>query len=336
MPRPKTLKVSASIAAMIVTLAACSTTPQPSEAAAEQVRSAPIVAPVGYGASAEREIRQSFKRNAALSAIHRTWHFYENASVPAWTLYDTLTSDTVITTPAGTTTGLSEFQSFVDALTVNHDNGHRLVDVDLQVSDAGSIAMTATVDHIAPDAASGSATLTPLFYEGELAFLQPGALAKILSLEIGVGERSETEPYENAYANNRLRSLAYHFHAMIEDPDRAPESFDEVLAENFTISTPGLVIDTYEGFSAWINGISGAISATEHVMDTFAFEQTGENVYRVKITYNWRGITTDGTGLKAKSQLVWQVEDDPAERFARIKSASLEFIAPVSPISAAN
>ncbi len=336
MLRLNTLQVSVSIAAMIVGLTACSTIPQTNEVPAETATNAPVTLPIEYSASADREIRQSFKRNAALSAIHRTWHYYENASVPASTLYDTLTSGSVITTPAGTTIGLFEFQQFVEGLTVNYANGHRLVDVDLQISDTGSIRMTACVDHIAPDGVTGSATLTPLYYSGELDFIQPGALAKIAALEIEVGERSKTAPHENAYADNRLRSLAYHFHAMIEDPDRNAATFDEVLADNFTISTPGLVIDTDDEFSAWIEGISSAISATEHVMDTFVFQQTGERAYRVNITYNWRGITPDGTGLKAKSKLVWDVEDDPTQRFARITSASLEFIEPVSPISATN
>lgn len=300
----------------------------------QQVTDAKVELP-SYSEANEQAIRQSYMRNAALSAIHRTWNFYENENTPAQVLFDALEEDVVIETPAGLIEGLADFRAFVAGLTVNRANGHRLKSAELRIGDNGVVGLVAEVDYLAPGE-DASTTLTPLHYSGELKVHEQGTLARISNLGITVGEPAQTQPYMNAYADNRLRGLAYHFHAMIEDPDRDPETFKEVLTDDFSISLPGLTIETEDEFAAWIDSIALTIDATEHVLDTFDFEVTGENTYTAIIHYNWRGIRRDGSGLKAKSRLEWNVVDDPAERYARIETASLEFVVPVTPISGNN
>ena len=227
----------------------------------------PVASSAGFSQTEEAEIKQSYMRNAVRSTLHRTWHYYENDQASADVLFDLLDEEVVISTPAGTFDGRGAFEAFVADLQINHANGHRLRSVEINPQSDGLIGLNAEVEYVAigasEDGEAGS-TLTPLYYSGTMNLDPISGLAKIMALKIELGQSGPSSAYPDAYVNNRLLSLAHHFHAMIENPNRSAETFDEVLAEEFSLSFPGQEIDDPEAFAAWIESISPILQASEH------------------------------------------------------------------------
>ncbi|UWQ18251.1 TetR/AcrR family transcriptional regulator [Jannaschia sp. M317] len=87
----------------------------------------------------------------------------------------------------------------------------------------------------------------------------------------------------------------------------------------------------YLTFKAWLAGPASQVGASTHVLGNFAAEDTGAGTYRLTMNFDWEGILPDGNELVTKTRHIWTVENDGAERFARIKTIDVDVLEPFRP-----
>jgi len=285
-----------------------------------------------HSTATEANIRMGFKRNAALSQLHRQWTYYENSNIDISVLLDTLADDVTITTPAGKTEGIAAFKKFVTSSTPNYSNGHTIISAD--VADDGSLSMQASANYVAA-AEDGNVKVNAqvLNYSANLSFDNSQALPKFSEINIALGSTSQAEPLQNAYAANRLRSLIHYYNSLVENPARDAEPFRELFVSEFNIDFgTGEAMQSFEQFEKWIAGPASSVSASTHIIDNFSFEEVGNAQYKVLVDFSWKGILPNGLGLAGKTNHEWLVVDDSNERFARIKDIKVSFIEPIGPV----
>ena len=284
--------------------------------------------------TSHEDLRQAYRRHAVLAQYRRWYQLYENPAVSLDNQLDILAEDIALSSGLGEANGHAEYRARVATIPAEWKNAHFVNDADVTLLADGRAELVADITYLnqgaLPDGAVRSADLT---YTGTLD-TPDGALLPVFETLVIEGESEGTaEAFRDAYAENRMRSLAHYWLALIEDPSRDPEPVREILADDFTLNFSSGAITDFDGFKAWLAGPGSAVQASTHRIGDFTVTESGGNAYRVQMTLDWQGLSPDGADLVARTRHDWQVVDDPAERFARIKAVDVEVLLPFQPVS---
>lgn len=277
------------------------------------------------------EITAGYKKHAALTQLHRWYLLYEEPRYGIDNQLDILAEDVRVASGLGEAKGHAQYAERVQQLPTEWQNAHDVTSTDVQIAEDGTISLTADITYLnqglLPDGAVRSADLT------YTTTLVPGetVLPKFSDIEIAQNSEGTAEAFVSEYGDNRMRSLVHYWLALIEDPTRDPEPVREILADGFSLNFSSGAITDFDGFKAWLAGPGSQVKASTHEIGDFSQESTGENTYKVTMTFDWNGIAPDDTQLVAKTRHIWTVEDDPTERFARIKTVDVDVLEPFRP-----
>ena len=283
----------------------------------------------------DTDLRDSHRRHAALAQFHRWFLLYENPDYGVENALDALAPDVTVASGLGTAVGHDAYRTRVAELPATWQNAHRVRDADVTFPDDGTTRLTAQVTYLnrglRPD---GSVRTAELTYEATLADADP-VLPRFTAIRIEQQSEGDADAFAPAYAENRLRSLAHHWLALVEHPDRAVEPFRAVLAEGFVLNFSSGPIDTMDGLATWLAGPASAVDASGHRIDRFAFAPIAgrPDAYRVELAFAWHGLTSDGDRVTARTGHTWTVTDDPMERFARLERVDVEVLEPLRPLA---
>ena len=280
----------------------------------------------GIAQMTDAEIRQGYREHAALAQFHRWYQFYEWPEGGIANALDVLTDDVVVESGLGTAKGHEEYKARVTQLPDSWQNAHHIQSTEITHGTDGMMTLTADVVYqnqgMLEDGSVRQANLT---YSVKLV---PGNTVLPLLSNVLIEQRGETDAdaYRDAYAENRVKSLVHYWLALIEAPSRNPEPAREILADTFSLNFSSGTITDFEGFSAWLAGPASQVAASTHVLGDFEVKETGSDTYAMSVDFDWTGVTPDGTILIAKTRHNWTVENDPAERFARIKTIDVDVL----------
>lgn len=279
----------------------------------------------------QEEIRQGYQEHAALAQFHRWYQIYERPQGGIANALDILSEDVMVTSGLGTANGHEEYAARVAQLPETWQNAHHVQSTEITHLGNGAMTLTANLIYqnsgLLPDGAVRQADLT---YTVELV---PGAdvLPHLSDVKISQNSDSTIETFEDAYAENRMRSLVHYWLALIEDPSRNPEPVREILADGFSLNFSSGAITDFEGFAEWLAGPGSQVAASTHVISNFSAIETATNTYDINVDFDWSGLLPDGSELVAKTRHHWSVENDLTERFARIKTVDVEVLEPFRP-----
>ena len=277
------------------------------------------------------EIENGFRRHAALTQLHRWYLLYEEPRYGIGNQLDILAPDVTVSSGLGTANGHEEYAARVREIPTEWKNAHDVKDVAIEIADDGAATLTANITYLneglLPEGAVRSAELT---YRTKL-MPGEGVLPKFSEIAIEQNDEGVAEAFAPEYAENRTLALTHYWLALIEDPARNAEPVREILAKDFTLNFSSGPITEFEGFEAWLAGPASAVRASTHRIEKFKAEEVGENAYRVTMEFPWNGILPDETQMIARTRHTWLVEDDPTERFARIKRMDVEVLEPFRP-----
>lgn len=285
----------------------------------------------GFAQMTQDEIRRGFQEHAALAQYHRWYQFYERPEGGIANAIDILSEDVVVTSGLGTANGHDEYAARVTQLPDTWQNAHHVQSTEIAHGEDGAMTLTAQIIYqnqgMLPDEAVRQAELT---YTVELV---PGETILPLLSNVLIAQNSEStgEMFVDAYAENRMLSLVHYWLALIEDPSRNPEPVREILASDFSLNFSSGAITDFDGFKEWLAGPGSQVTASTHVISNFTVTETTSNTYAVTVDFDWSGIVPDGSELVAKTRHSWIVENDPTERFARIKTVDVEVLEPFRP-----
>ena len=308
------------LAAVLATLVGVSSgLPVPSAGAADMAD--PTVA----------EIELGFRRHAALTQFHRWYLLYEEPRYGIANQLDILRPDIVVSSGLGTARGHDEYAARIEELPTSWKNAHHLKGAAVTFAEDGTVLLTADITYLneglLPDGAVRSAELT---YRTTLV-PSDDVLPKFSAITIEQNADGTAETFESAYGDNRMKALAHYWLALIEDPSRNAAPVREILADGFTLNFSSGAITDFEGFEAWLAGPGSAVRASTHRIENFSQKQLDNGDYSVSMEFDWNGLLPDDTQMVARTRHSWLVEDDPTERFARIKRMDVEVLEPFRP-----
>lgn len=278
-----------------------------------------------------QKIEQGYLKHAALTQFHRWYLLYEKPEYGIANQLDILDEGVRIKSSLGEGHGHDEYVARTQRIPSDWKNAHNVKSTKVEIADDGSMTLSADITYlnqgILPDGAVRSANLT---YTTSLVPTDT-LLPHFTRIEITQNADGQAEKFVDAYAENRLRSLAHYWMALIEDPTRDPEPVREILADGFALNFSTGTISDFEGFRAWLTGPAAAVAASTHEIIAFDHRETAAGTFELSMTLDWNGILPDGTELIARTRHTRQVLDTPADRFAKIKQMDVELLVPFGP-----
>ncbi|CAM3375696.1 hypothetical protein [Zobellia roscoffensis] len=160
-----------------------------------------------------------------------------------------------------------------------------------------------------------------------------GSLPKFTRVEI-VPVGVTDEDFEDAYPTNRTKSLMYFWLANMESLDGNVTPFRELLVDNFKLhfSTDNEPIVDIDHLEKWLNGTPKQLKESSHFPENFTVKVISENEYEVNVDFVWKGTTKEDQKLTATTSHHWIVQDNPNDRFAKIKEATIIQKVPLTPL----
>lgn len=278
-----------------------------------------------------KEIREGFRKHAAMTQLHRWYLLYEESKYGIENQLDILDKNVMVKSGLGVANGHEQYAERIKQIPTTWKNAHDVKSTEMTIGNDGSIMMSANVTYLNQGLLeNGGVRSANLTYTTVLKQTDT-VLPKFTSIEIGQNSEGKAETFVAEYGNNRMRSLVHYWLALIEDPSRNPEPVKEILAEEFSLNFSSGAITDFDGFKAWLAGPGSAVVASTHEIGDFSQEDIDENQYKVSMTFDWNGILPNEVEMTAKTKHTWLVVDNPTERFARIKTIDVEVLEPFEP-----
>jgi hypothetical protein len=313
---------------LVILLSACASTGETAMTTAEPaVKSAAA----SVQALPADEVRLGYKKHAALAQYYRWYQFYENDESPFANALDILDPEVTVKSRLGEAKGHDAYAARVAGLPKAWDNSHRVQDVNVTPNADGTTDLVANIIYLnkgmMPDGTVRSANLTyrTKLKQGE------ALLPKFTAIDIAQNSDGKVDSFVSAYPENRVRSLLHYWLALIETPNRDVEPFREIFADGFRLNFSTGVVDDFDKFKAWYTGPASAVAASSHVVTSFVVSEIGPNIFGVTAETDWNGILPNGTEMVGRTRLNWVVVDNPADRFAKIKTVNVEMLVPFQP-----
>lgn len=277
------------------------------------------------------EVKQGYIEHASMAQLHRWYQYYENSDVGIDNQLDILDQNVYLKSGIGEGTGHAVYLERVKKIPTTWENAHNVKQSVIGINDDGSINLNVDITYlnqgILPDAKVRSAELH------YTATLRPSDTVLPVFTEIVIEQKSDgvASAFVPVYGENRLRSLAHYWLALVEDPARNSEPFSEILADGFELNFSSGKISDMAGFEQWFRGPASSVAASTHKINRLSQSQNADGSYTLLMDLDWQGIFPTGQQMVAKTRHTWLVVDNPSERFARIKQIDVEVLQPFSP-----
>jgi hypothetical protein len=70
------------------------------------------------------------------------------------------------------------------------------------------------------------------------------------------------------------------------------------------------------------------VASSSHTISNFSVAEESTNMFRVKVEFDWNGLTFNDEHMIGRTQCYWLITVNPAERFAKIKTIDVELLVP--------
>ena len=266
--------------------------------------------------------------HAAKTQYFRWYQLYERdlSDVRISNQLSILDKDVEVETVAGKMKGRDGYPKRVKAYK-GWQNAHHVQNVTVKEVESG-IALEADIIYqcILPD---GSKKNFALHYNTHLE-KTAGLLPLFTKIKITPKKELDSKNFEDAYPDNRMKSLMHYWLLCMEQLDGNVEPFKELLADKFELnfSTNSQMTSIAE-LEKWLNGMPMQLQSSQHFPQNLSIKQLEDNKYKVNVEFAWFGVMKNGTKLKATTGHEWIVVDDVNEAFARIQKVTVKQVKPL-------
>ncbi len=272
-------------------------------------------------ALSDDQVRHGYLTHALLAQLYRWWQFYERPESTLANQLDILAENVHIDSSGNAVDSRAAYQAYAESLP-QMQNAHWPNMSSMSV-DIGDSTLSASLDAkyvnigALPD---GAVMNAGVHYDVELARSDDTVLPTFTKILIAAGAGDGSTEFVDAYANNRVASLVHYYLALLGDPAKRLDPFAELFADSFELHFSGTDIATFDEFAEWVEGYSALTDASMLTMESMDVAENSDGTLTVTIDFEWDGIMPDGTRMEMGTRHVWNVVDDPSQRFARICS----------------
>ena len=184
---------------------------------------------------AAENIRQGYKKHAALAQFYRWYQLYENHAMPIDNQLDILADDVLLKSGLGEGRGHEAYRQRISQLPKTWNNAHFPRNIKVTPMSEGRLGLTADVTYLNVGMKPGIVRSAELSYSTMLKD-SGTVLPKFTQIEITQNSEGVATNFNDAYGQNRVRSLMHYWLALIEDPARRIEPFPEIFAEGYVLN----------------------------------------------------------------------------------------------------
>jgi hypothetical protein len=282
------------------------------------------------------EMDQTLLFHRVMTQAHRWFQPYEQSECDLQNQLDILVSDVHIQTSLGEANGHRVYAQRFASLPANWRNAHHVQTATVRRLNADKSTLTMEIVYqnsgFLPDGklASNRLRYTCQLTDGNALLPKFKDIANEL---IGPETTPAFATFAEAYTQNRVRSLAHYWLALIELNTGDATPFQEIVTPdtNFAFTTQD--VNTFADFQQWFQTTSEHVLKSSHTIEHFAVEQMEANRSLVIMEFEWSGFARDNPAqeLEARTRHEWVVTDHPRERFARIQSIKVQALKPFQP-----
>lgn len=277
----------------------------------------------------DTDIRNGYRTHGALAQIYRWWQWYEHPDSPLTNQLDIMATDIRIDAPSGLAESRHAYAEIAAGFPVMQ-NAHIPDAIEFALGD-GEISGTADITYLnlgaQPD---GALTAMKIHYELGLIERSDTPLPLFNNIAITMPGAAEGESeFRDAYAVSRARSLMHYYLALLEDPNRTLAPFAEIFADHLHLGFGTDPLTSLDDFNGFLEGTASTVDASSHVVTGFDAVSNGDGTITATIDFDWHGILPDGGRMEAATRHAWLIDDDPVDRFAKLRRADVEQIRPL-------
>ncbi len=277
------------------------------------------------------EIKQGYKKHAALTQLYRWYLFYEHPEYGIDNALDILAEDINVKSGLGEANGHQQYSDRVAQLPADWKNAHNVGSPVVSIDEQGAIQLKTDITYLNEGMLEEGATRTAqLSYTMTLASNNT-VLPKFTHIAIAQNEDGTTNEFQSSYRHNRVRSVVHYWMALIEDPSRNADPVKEILSDEFSLNFTSGSITSFDEFSRWLAGPGSQVVASTHKISNFSTTEITERTYTATMDLDWNGILPDSSEMTAKTKHHWVIEDDPKQRFPRIRTMDVDILEPFTP-----
>jgi hypothetical protein len=205
-------------------------------------------------------------------------------------------------------------------------NAHHVQNTSVQLAEDGVINLDADIlyQNIRPDGSRYSYTI---HYTTKL-LKRENELPLFTSVNIVSTGNVDNPGFQPAYIDNRVKSFMHYWLYLMETPLTSLHQFKELLADDFQLSMSTAAVNTWQGFEEWLTAIPKRIKQSAHREKNFSAKENPDATITVSVDFEWEGISVDDRELLAETHHEWMLENNPDERFARMKQMTVTQIIP--------
>lgn len=167
------------------------------------------------------------------------------------------------------------------------------------------------------------------FLRAELVFKfdpEPASVPLINAIEITTADPAPPPSSGADFQGSRLLSTNHRWHTLVEDPNRAPEPFKELLGERFKMEFGHGSVSSYEEFCDWIHGSASSVNASRHDLESFTWKPMRGDDYQAVFVLDWLGLNREDKVMTAKTKHTWTMTDDGSGSYPKIQHMNVEFL----------
>lgn len=150
------------------------------------------------------------------------------------------------------------------------------------------------------------------------------------------GKDHQEENARPTAIEHRILALKHRWHAIVEAPEKVPAALGELITPSFDMQWGYGGLSGFAELSTWLTKSAASMDAARHDIAAFAWQSTGQNTYQAEFDFVWYGYSNDLEPMHAESRHIWQIVDDPQDRYPRICQMSVEFLTPFHTVSGVN
>jgi hypothetical protein len=255
----------------------------------------------------------------ALTQYHRWYQVYEQPFTKASinNQLDILADDVEISSAGGTMKGKDNLPERLK-MYEGWQNAHHVQNTAVELLDNDTLKLEADIlyQNIRPDDSQYSYSI---HYSTTLQ-LRENDLPVFKTVSIRPTGSIEPPQFVSAYPENRAKSFMHYWLYLMETIESNAYKFKELLAENFELhlSTSSMV-DTLDKFNEWATSVPKQIKASSHFPKNLLVKENTDKTISVSVDFEWEGISVDDKPMIAETHHEWILENNPDDRFAKMK-----------------
>lgn len=153
----------------------------------------------------------------------------------------------------------------------------------------------------------------PLFTDVKMTYVTQDPL-KIKSTKIN---------FQNTYIENRAKSFMHYWLYLVRTATDH-HLFEELLAKDFKLCpSTNIEINDLEEFDIWLNSIADEIKQGCHYPCNISIKEGPDHTIRIEFYIEWHSESASIGQIKTLLHNEWILENNPDERFARLKEMNV-------------